>query len=117
MTKEEVIMLRDRLKMGKDAPLGIIGNNLVLYSEDKDVIHWDDVAGIVNVIRSNTNQISNSVRPYEICAFTYADVQDLRVCLSEENMGTYAMQAGFDHTAIEAAKKRFGVSDIKEYLK
>lgn len=117
MTKEQIIMIRTRLKRNKDVPLGIIGNNLVLYTELRDVIHWDDEKEIITVIRQNTDQGTNTIRPYEVCMFTYADVQDLRACFNEENFVACATEAGLTALNIEMAQKRFGSVKPEDFLK
>ena len=117
MTKDELILVRARLKQGQDIPLAIMGNNLILYTEARDIVHWDDDNEIVSIIRQNTDQQSNTIRPYEMCMCTYTDIQDLRACFNEKNFVACATDAGFSANAIKAAQLKFGAVKPEDFLK
>ena len=76
MQKENVIFLRDTLK-GKlpNAKLRVTCDNMMLFDESKDVIHWDDDKGVVVVIRHTDDYARDASGEFEVFTTEYEMIQ------------------------------------------
>ena len=106
MQKENVIFLRDTLK-GKlpNAKLRVTCDNMMLFDEVKDVLHWDDEKGVVVVFRHTDDYARDASGEFEIFTTEYDMIQFITLDCGRLSVERIAKEIGLNEELLTEVRQ------------